>query len=80
VNRFAAAIKAGKGHTNPSILVQEPGRNRAFIVDGHHRALARRKLGRPVLAYVGNIDPRDREAAEQTHSSQFHSGSDPQNR
>ena len=27
-----------------------------MIVDGHHRALARRKLGKPVLAYVGNID------------------------
>jgi hypothetical protein len=51
-----------------------------MIVDGHHRALARRKLGKPVLAYVGNIDPRDREAAEQTHSSQFHSGADPANK
>ncbi len=80
VNRFARAIASGTGHTNPSILVQEPGSNRALIVDGHHRAMARRKLGRPVLAYVGNIDPRDREAAEQTHSSQVHSGTDPGNK
>ena len=80
VNRFARGIASGDGNTAPSVLVQEPGQNRAFIVDGHHRALARRKLGKPVLAYVGNIDPKDREAAEQTHSSQFHSGSDPQNR
>ena len=80
VNRFARAIASGNGHTNPAILVQEPGTNRALIVDGHHRALARRKLGMPVLAYVGNIDPRDREAAEQTHSSQVHSGSDPANK
>jgi hypothetical protein len=60
--------------------VQEPGKNEAFIVDGHHRAKARRKLGKPVLAYVGNIDPRDREAAEQTHSSQDHHGGDPANK
>lgn len=80
VSRFAKAISAGTGHTNPSILVQHPHTNRAFIVDGHHRALARRKLGKPVLAYVGNIDPRDREAAEQTHSFQQHQGSDPQNK
>ena len=79
VNRFAAAIRSGQGHTNPSVLVQEPGTNKAFIVDGHHRALARRKLGRPVLAYVGNIDPRDRQAAMETHSKQVHSGEDPQN-
>jgi 8-oxo-dGTP pyrophosphatase MutT (NUDIX family) len=80
VNRFARAISSGNGNTAPSVLVQEPGKNKAFIVDGHHRALARRKLGKPVLAYVGNINPRDREAAEQTHSSQFHSGSDPANK
>ena len=80
VNRFARGIASGNGNTAPSVLVQEPGTNRAFIVDGHHRALARRKLGKPVLAYVGNIDPRDREAAEQTHSSQVHSGQDPANK
>ena len=62
------------------MLVQEPGSNRAFIVDGHHRALARQKLGKPVLAYVGNIDPRDRQAAMETHSSQVHSGEDPANK
>lgn len=79
VDRFARAIRSGQGHTNPSVLVQEPGTNKAFIVDGHHRALARRKLGRPVLAYVGNIDPRDRMAAMEAHSKQVHSGSDPGN-
>jgi hypothetical protein len=81
VNRFAREIQFGTGHTNPSILVQEHATNRAFVVDGHHRACARHyKLGKPVLAYVGNIDPRDREAAEQTHSSQVHSGQDPANK
>ena len=80
VNRFARGIASGEGNTAPSVLVQEPNSNRAFIVDGHHRALARRKLGKPVLAYVGNIDPRDRQAARETHSSQVHSGEDPANK
>ena len=80
MNRFARAITSGTGHTNPSILVQEPNSNRAFIVDGHHRALARRKLGKPVLAYVGNIDAKDRMAAMETHSKQVHNGTDPGNR
>ena len=80
VNRFARGIASGDGNTAPSVLVQEPNSNRAFIVDGHHRALARRKLGKPVLAYVGNIDPRDRQAAMETHSSQTHQGSDPANK
>jgi 8-oxo-dGTP pyrophosphatase MutT (NUDIX family) len=80
VNRFARDIKANRGHTNPSILVQVPGREKAVVVDGHHRALARRKLGKPVLAYVGFIQSGDIQAAEETHSSQFHSGSDSQNK
>ena len=80
VKEFETAIKEHAGHVAPSILVQEPNRHRAFIVDGHHRALARENLGQKVLAYVGNIEGRDREAAEQTHSSQIHSGADPQNK
>ncbi len=80
VNRFAADIKANRGHTNPSIMVQRPGKDKAFIVDGHHRALARHKLGKPVLAYIGFIQGKDTLAAEETHSSQFHSGSDPENK
>lgn len=80
VNSFVKSMKDDNRSVPPSILVQEPKSNRAFIVDGHHRALAHRKLGQPVLAYVGNISPRDRLAAEETHSSQIHQGSDPQNK
>lgn len=80
VSRFAREIKAGTGHLNPSILVQREGSDQAVIVDGHHRALARRKLGIPVLAYIGTVHGKDLEAALETHSSQFHSGSDPRNR
>jgi len=81
VNRFAKGIRSGEGNTSPSVLVQEPNSNRAFIVDGHHRALARHyKLNQPVLAYVGNISPRDRMAALETHTKQIHQGSDPGNK
>lgn len=80
VNRFARDIKANDGIAKPSVMVQRPGKDRAFIVDGHHRALAHRKLGQPVLAYVGFIQAADLKAAEETHSSQVHSGTDPGNR
>lgn len=80
VNRFARDIKAGTGHTNPSILIQDNNSPKAIVIDGHHRALAHHKLGQDVLGYLGNIDPKDRQAAEETHASQFHSGADPRNK
>jgi 8-oxo-dGTP pyrophosphatase MutT (NUDIX family) len=80
VHRFARQIKAGTGHLNPSILVQRPDDDKCDIVDGHHRALARHQLGKPVLAYVGFVHAGDMQAALETHSSQFHSGSNPQNK
>jgi 8-oxo-dGTP pyrophosphatase MutT (NUDIX family) len=80
VKEFQDAILAHAGHVAPSVLVQEPNSNRAFIVDGHHRAVARENLKQKVLAYVGNIDPKDRQAALETHAKQFHSGSDPENK
>jgi 8-oxo-dGTP pyrophosphatase MutT (NUDIX family) len=81
VSRFARGIASGDGNTAPSVLVQEPGTNKAFIVDGHHRAKARHyKLNKPVLAYVGNIDPKDRMAALETHTKQIHQGKDPGNK
>jgi 8-oxo-dGTP pyrophosphatase MutT (NUDIX family) len=80
VNRFAKEIKDNTGHTNPSILIQDDDSPKAIIIDGHHRALARHKLGQPVLAYLGMIDPKDRMAAEETHSNQVHSGASPRNK
>jgi 8-oxo-dGTP pyrophosphatase MutT (NUDIX family) len=80
VDEFAAQIKDHAGRVAPSVLVQEPNSSRAFIVDGHHRALAREKLGQKVLAYLGNINPKDREVAEQTHNFQVHQGADPGNK
>jgi hypothetical protein len=80
VARFARDIKGNVGHTNPSVVIQDNDSPKAIIIDGHHRALAHKKLGQPVLAYLGMIDPRDRMAAEETHSKQVHSGADPRNK
>ncbi len=80
VSRFARDIKARRGHLNPSILVQRPGDDKCDIVDGHHRALAHKKLNQPVLAYVGFVPSDDMQAALETHSAQFHSGADPRNK
>ena len=80
VAEFEKAIKAHGGHVAPSIMVQEPNSQKAFIVDGHHRALAHENLKQRVLAYIGNIEPKDRMAAEETHSHQIHQGSDPENK
>lgn len=79
VARFARKIGNGTGHTNPVIAVQQDGNYKVNVVDGHHRALAYRKLGRPIIAYVGFV-ARDDDRWEATHSSQVHSGADPRNK
>ena len=79
VTRFAEGIKAGTGHTNPVVMVQSPENPKAIVIDGHHRYLAYRKLGRPVKAYVGMTD-KITPAMLETHSSQLHQGSDPANK
>ena len=78
VARFAEGIKSGTGHTNPVILVQSPENPKAVVIDGHHRYLAYRKLGRPVKAYVGMTD-KVTPAMLETHSSQLHQGASPEN-
>ena len=79
VRRFAKDIKRGTGHTHPVILVQHPGSQKAVIIDGHHRTLAYRKLGRPVKAYVGMVDQITKPMLE-THSSQISQGASPANK
>jgi hypothetical protein len=79
VRRFAREMKAGTGHTNPVVMVQKPGENKAEVVDGHHRFLACRLLKWPCKSYVGFV-PRDQGPWDETHSSQIHSGSDPANK
>src|ERR1700722_3858221 len=48
VSRFARDIKAGTGNVNPSILIADDDTTENIVIDGHHRALARHKLGQPV--------------------------------
>lgn len=79
VARDAREIRAGD-EGKPGVLIRRPGAKRLDIIDGHHHALARRKLGHPVLAYVGDVRAEDVPAALETHSSQVHSGSDPANK
>ena len=79
VKEFEQMIRAHKGNVKPSILIQDDDSPKAIIIDGHHRGLAHRNMGQPVLSYLGIIDPKDRAAAEQTHSKQIHSGTDPKN-
>lgn len=52
VSKFADRIE--QGSEKPVLLVRRPGEAKLMIVDGHHRALAYRKLGTGLLAYVGN--------------------------
>lgn len=79
VQHFADRIQAGDP-PHPSIMVKTPNHHRLRVVDGHHRSLAYRSLGKPVPAYVGVIeDPTDTRWSE-THASQVHQGSDPANK
>ena len=51
------------------MLVDTPGDARLKVIDGHHRVLAARAVGRPVRAYVGRVD-RDVGPWDETHSFQ----------
>ena len=80
VKDFEDKIKAHDGNVEPSVLIKDNDSPKSIIIDGHHRALARRNLNMPVLSYVGRIDPGDRQAALETHTHQIHQGSDPRNK
>jgi HK97 family phage portal protein len=75
VRHFVRQIKK-RGKTKPVVLVKAPGNPKLLIIDGHHRALAYRKAGRPILAWIGTVD-QDHGPWTQLHSSQFH-GKDPE--
>lgn len=70
VDRFAARIKDGDD-PDPVVLVSWPGRASLLDVDGHHRALGAKKAGKPVRAWIGVVDPADKEAILQTHTHQY---------
>jgi hypothetical protein len=81
VNEFVRRLRSKTDKVNPSICIQGHDGDKVDIVDGHHRALAHKKLGQPVLAYVGTVKyPRDVKAALETHAMQYHAGADPRNK
>ena len=80
VKRFARDLKAGK-KVDPVVAVALPDHRHVRIIDGHHRAMACKKLGWPVRMWIGHVDSKaTRDAAYQTHSSQVHQGDDPANK
>lgn len=80
VEDFVKLLSDGKA-IHPVVAVRTPGDSRVKIIDGHHRALAYRKLNRPVRAYVGSA-PSDDESAPwfETHLYQEHQGSSAANK
>jgi 8-oxo-dGTP pyrophosphatase MutT (NUDIX family) len=78
VRHFARQIESGES-VKPAIMVRVPGKHRLRIVDGHHRTLAYRLLGKPVRAFVGAV-PEGEDRWMETHSYQVHQGSDPANK
>ena len=59
VKEFENLIKQHDGHVAPSVTIQDDDSPKAIIIDGHHRALARKNLNMPVLSYLGLIDPKE---------------------
>lgn len=78
IDHFVQRIQNGD-RPHPAIMVKTPEHHRYRIVDGHHRALAYRSLGKPVPAYIGEVPEGDDRWSE-THSYQVHQGSDPANK
>jgi hypothetical protein len=81
VNDFVRQLRQNPDQVKPSILIQGHKGDKADVIDGHHRAVAHKKLGTPVRAYLGTVkNQKDADEALETHSSQYHSGTDPRNK
>lgn len=78
VKKFVRKLRKGK-RVNPIVAVQQPGKDRVVIVDGHHRTLAHKRLDEPVPAYVGFV-PRKVGPWLRTYQYQVHHGADPANK
>lgn len=72
VRHFAGKIQAGK--MKPIILVREPHNPKLIVIDGHHRALAYQKLGRPAVAYIARVGTADG-PWDEMHDQQYHGDS-----
>lgn len=73
VDLFAGKIRAGK--MKPIVLVRGPNNPKLIVIDGHHRALAYRKLGSPARAYVATVGTATG-PWDTMHDQQFHRSSD----
>lgn len=78
VDHFARKLRRGKP-VNPGVSVQEPGENKIKVIDGHHRYLGSEKAGQKFRTYIGFVDSNGG-PWDETHTFQFHQGSDPQNK
>lgn len=74
VNLFVDKIKEEarkREHIKPVIVVNRPGKNPPLMIpDGHHRALAYRKLKKPVWAWEGKVT-RTKGPWDTLHDSQY---------
>jgi len=74
VDHFVERLRAGET-LHPAVLVDTPHDPKLKVIDGHHRALAAQRLGKPLNAYVGTVHsvvgPWD-----EAHSFQIHHGDD----
>jgi hypothetical protein len=68
VEHFVKDLGKGKA-LKPGVVVQEPGDDKAVIIDGHHRFLAAKKAGVPYMAYVGFVS-KDGGPWDETHAYQ----------
>ena len=60
VAEFARELKKDQNSVKPSICIQGHDGDKVDIIDGHHRALAHKKLGQPVRCYLGTVtNPKD---------------------
>ena len=54
VKKFEKKIKNGK--IKPVVLLKTPKNNKYIVIDGHHRSLAYRNLGWPLISWVGKVN------------------------
>lgn len=81
VKRFVKRIHNGGEDVHPIVGVQVPGDDRVKVIDGHHRALAYQKEGKPAKAYVGFAPSDDSDSPWfQAHLYQKKQGADPANK
>jgi hypothetical protein len=78
VAHFEDKLRKGKP-VKPGVVVQEPGDDKAVIIDGHHRFLGAKAAGVPFMAYVGFVD-KDGGVWDETHSYQLSQGDAPSNK